>query len=203
MGGVGVEGPRSLSCSHLPETMPPSTAGLLWSPPVLDSPSSLRGPRVFWLGPASSWALGSPALRVGQTSPRCCGRFFHPVRGLARMRLRWNSREARAVMAGGLRLCSCVAHTSGAGSWRPGLLASGKQAGPVFARHRSVSGICSSWPQQPSVAVWPGLGFASPCHEHHGTFSLVLRLPLCPLVSQNTPQSASYMLINMGTPSFS
>lgn len=168
-------------------------SGLLWSQlPWTNLPACL--------GPGfSGWAPPPP----GHTAPLrsgwgrhplgAVGRSSTPVRGLAWMRLSWNGREARAVMGGlpkdsqGLRLCPCMAHTSVAGSWRPGLLTSGEQAGPVFVHRGSVSGICSSWPQQPSVAVWPGLGFASPCHAHHGAFSLGLQLLLCPLVSQNTP----------------
>lgn len=145
-------------------------------PPAIVTPSTVQvspGPHLPWThlpacreGPGFSGQacllLGTqlPMLRVGQTSPGPCGRYFYPppqMPGLAG--LSGNSRGTRTVMGRlpkdfhGPRLCLCEAHTSVAGSWRPGLLASGRQAGPVLVHHGSVSGLCSSQPQQPSVAA--------------------------------------------------
>lgn len=163
--GVGVEGPRlqvgteSLFPSSC-NSDPFHCSGLPWSPLALDSPSSLPGgPGIFWPGlpPPGHTA---PYAQGGADIPWALWEVLLPppqMPGLAG--LSGNSRGTRTVMGRlpknfhGPRLCLCEAHTSVAGSWRPGLLASGRQAGPVLVHHGSVSGLCSSQPQQPSVAA--------------------------------------------------
>lgn len=140
-----------------------------YRPATTVTPSTVQvspGPHLSWThlsacreGPGFSGQarllLGTqlPVLRVGQTSPGPCGRYFYPRQRPGLAGLSGNSRGTRTVMSHllkdfhGPRFCHCEAHTSVAGSWRPGLLAS---------VHGSVSGLCSSQPQQPSVAVWLG-----------------------------------------------
>lgn len=64
---------------------PAPCSGLLWSPPALDSPSGWPGPRLVWLGPASSWVPYPPLLRWGRHPLGAVGGSSTPVGGLAQM----------------------------------------------------------------------------------------------------------------------
>lgn len=88
---VGVEGTRQRggqeACLVLIflQQCPAPCSGLLWPPPALDSPSGWPGPRLVWLGPASSWVPYPPLLRWGRHPLGAAGGSSTPVGGLARM----------------------------------------------------------------------------------------------------------------------